>query len=617
MILRIILLIAATLSTRAFSATYYVATTGSDSNSGASGSPFLTISKALRSVAPGDTVSIGAGSFAGAATTVVGQYSLPITIAGAGKGTTKLTSTLTIVGDWYIVTDLTMEVAQVTIQGNDVTLRRVEAWGESRCVQCVGCDRTTIDDCEFHHDNSRYGMLEASGANGLVTNTLFHHSNGNDAMRLNGCRNWTFRGNTFWHIDSPGVLSNTSISSNSIGTGAKVFTVSLSKAYVTNDRLRFTSGSNYIEGRISGISGTDLTISVTNTSGSGTYSSWTVATNDPGNHADSVQAFGRDNTGTVLFNSYGHLFERNLWKDCDGQIGNVSNDENPDVRDWVFRNNVFWNSRLQLNIYAQGFKFYNNTVYNTSGTAGFSGKTDTVPGPTGYTAGNGTPISVYNNIFCRVGNIESAGPYSGAGAFADYNLITDYSDDSAKTGYHEVNGINGGYTPSQIFVDPNNGDFHLVTGSPAIRTGTNPTALGVLDDFDGVTRTQSDIGAFQEAGATPPSTPNAPSGLAASTASSSAILLTWTDNSSEETGFEIERSADGSTGWTSVATLDPNTASFSDSGLSAATTYYYHVRATGSGGNSAFSSTASATTATPSTVNAPSNPRRRGVRGIF
>ncbi|HSZ59475.1 MAG TPA: DUF4082 domain-containing protein, partial [Tepidisphaeraceae bacterium] len=92
--------------------------------------------------------------------------------------------------------------------------------------------------------------------------------------------------------------------------------------------------------------------------------------------------------------------------------------------------------------------------------------------------------------------------------------------------------------------------------------------------------------------------PAAPSGLSAAAASSSQINLSWTDNSNNETGFLIERSTDGVT-FTQIASLAANTTSYSDSGLTAATTYYFRVVATNSAGPSAPSATATATTSQP------------------
>jgi len=98
-------------------------------------------------------------------------------------------------------------------------------------------------------------------------------------------------------------------------------------------------------------------------------------------------------------------------------------------------------------------------------------------------------------------------------------------------------------------------------------------------------------------GAVTPTPPAAPSGLTASAASASQINLAWTDNASNETAFKVERAASASGPWTEIAgTLAANSASYSATGLSASTTYYFRVRAANASGDSAYSATASATT---------------------
>jgi hypothetical protein len=96
--------------------------------------------------------------------------------------------------------------------------------------------------------------------------------------------------------------------------------------------------------------------------------------------------------------------------------------------------------------------------------------------------------------------------------------------------------------------------------------------------------------------------PAGPSNLTANAVSTSQINLAWTDNANNETGFRIERSLNGSS-FTEIATVAANVTTFNNTGLAAATAYSYRVRATNSGGNSAYSNTASATTqATSSTL---------------
>ncbi|HEX7861094.1 MAG TPA: Ig-like domain-containing protein [Verrucomicrobiae bacterium] len=91
----------------------------------------------------------------------------------------------------------------------------------------------------------------------------------------------------------------------------------------------------------------------------------------------------------------------------------------------------------------------------------------------------------------------------------------------------------------------------------------------------------------------PAATPIAPSALVATPVSRSQINLAWSDNSSNEDGFKIERYNNG---WVQIGTVGPNATSFSSTGLSANKTYQHRVRAYNTLGNSAYSNTASART---------------------
>ncbi|MBI5043343.1 MAG: fibronectin type III domain-containing protein [Nitrospirae bacterium] len=76
-------------------------------------------------------------------------------------------------------------------------------------------------------------------------------------------------------------------------------------------------------------------------------------------------------------------------------------------------------------------------------------------------------------------------------------------------------------------------------------------------------------------------------------------LYLWTDNSTE-TGFRIERSGSSGGPYSEIATVGANVTTYSNTGLSSSTTYYYRVRAYNANGNSASSSVASATTSASS-----------------
>lgn len=80
-----------------------------------------------------------------------------------------------------------------------------------------------------------------------------------------------------------------------------------------------------------------------------------------------------------------------------------------------------------------------------------------------------------------------------------------------------------------------------------------------------------------------------PTGLTVTAVSSSSASLSWTDHSQSEAGYKIERRlSDGV--FAEIAQVGQNVTTFSNSGLSADTTYVYRVRAFNSAaGNSAYS----------------------------
>lgn len=89
--------------------------------------------------------------------------------------------------------------------------------------------------------------------------------------------------------------------------------------------------------------------------------------------------------------------------------------------------------------------------------------------------------------------------------------------------------------------------------------------------------------------------PAAPANLVATATSSSQIQLVWNDVSNE-TAFVVERSTNGTTFTKLGDDLPANTTTFTNSGLSEFTRYYYRVYAKNSVGNSVYSNVADATT---------------------
>ena len=93
--------------------------------------------------------------------------------------------------------------------------------------------------------------------------------------------------------------------------------------------------------------------------------------------------------------------------------------------------------------------------------------------------------------------------------------------------------------------------------------------------------------------------PPAPSNLVATATSATQIDLTWVDNTTTESGFTVERAPNvsGAPGtFAVIATLAPNVTTYSNTGLTANTRYWYRVRAFDANDVSAYSNTANATT---------------------
>jgi hypothetical protein len=100
-------------------------------------------------------------------------------------------------------------------------------------------------------------------------------------------------------------------------------------------------------------------------------------------------------------------------------------------------------------------------------------------------------------------------------------------------------------------------------------------------------------GSSEASGTTTVPPPNAPINPAASSAGGSALQITWTDMSNNETEFRIVRSTQGGS-YVLVGTVSANTTSFLDTGLTANQQYTYKVGAFSSAGWN-YSTTASGT----------------------
>lgn len=90
--------------------------------------------------------------------------------------------------------------------------------------------------------------------------------------------------------------------------------------------------------------------------------------------------------------------------------------------------------------------------------------------------------------------------------------------------------------------------------------------------------------------------PVAPASLSAKPMSATSISLKWKDIAGNETGFTLERATKPDGLFSVVTTRSANKTSYTDTGLSPNSTYYYRIKARSAGGNSPYSNIASAKT---------------------
>lgn len=131
------------------------------------------------------------------------------------------------------------------------------------------------------------------------------------------------------------------------------------------------------------------------------------------------------------------------------------------------------------------------------------------------------------------------------------------------------------------------GSYRLVVQSNGISSGATSTNYGF------------NVGQYAVNGTIVTSTStsiNAPTDLTATSVNTSRIDLSWADNADNETGYQVQRSSNGST-WSTIAdALPADSTTYSDVSAAAGSTYYYRVRAFNDSTNSDYSNQATATT---------------------
>ena len=193
-----------------------------------------------------------------------------------------------------------------------------------------------------------------------------------------------------------------------------------------------------------------------------------------------------------------------------------------------------------------------------------------------------------------------------ASAVSSSQINLSWTDNSSnETGFEINRATDSAFTQNVVWIGNLQGTTYNNTGLSASTTYYyRVRAEGATQD----SAYTSSVNATTNSGGT---IPNAPSGLSATAASSTQVNLSWTDNSSNETGFEIKRATDSAFTQNVVWIGNIQGTTYANTGLNASTTYYYMVRAEGAAGKSAYSSSVSVTTSGTSGI--PISPHFAGI----
>jgi hypothetical protein len=222
----------------------------------------------------------------------------------------------------------------------------------------------------------------------------------------------------------------------------------------------------------------------------------------------------------------------------------------------------------------------------------------------GQTAATATSLTVSGNTLSASGVIESMSQmdyYSlttGAGSVTlAANVPTGFNDLAPKVLLYNSNGTTliasasyGANDNATITANLAAGSYLFVVESSGPSSGSTSTNYGFNIGSYTINGTIVSI-----SNTTPPS---APTNLTATAVSTSQVNLTWTDNATNETGYNVERST-GGVNWSTIATgLPAGSTSYTDAAASPGTTYSYLVYAYNSSSTSGNSNQATATTVT-------------------
>lgn len=514
---------------------------GNDANAGTIGSPKKTIAGAHSAAAAGDTIILRAGTHAG-----------DVTIS---KNNITLRSHT---GEWAIVSignGVSDPSECIWITGSGSTLSRLEVVGGSYyCIKYEGTDNHVVEDCKVHDSGRDCFKITPQSDNITIRRCEIYNSGIRDSSNAEGIDN--VNGDNM-HVHDCYIHN---IATNGVYPKGGARNAIIERNLITN----CGTGGVYL--------------------GFSTDSVWM---NQAG---DNNPSYYENIDGTVRNNIIMNITYAGIGF-CSALNAKVYNNTLINVAQ-TGQSAIHFHPRdgdNGQNPPCTGLDIRNNLVYVSSSRPFMTVRT----GTGGYnTLATGGMAMNYNRYHRASGSVTFNNDQTGQSGITLANWRTLMGTDANST---------EGATGANLTTG------HLNAGSACI--GSAVTIAGFSDDFDGNTRSGAwDIGADQTGGtalAVPPpagtigtgggsgggggpTVPNAPGSLTATAQAGLACALSWADNSSDETGFRLER-REGAGSWITVTTLAAGTTSFGDTGLTDGASYTYRVCAFNTTGDSGWS----------------------------
>jgi len=233
-----------------FAATYYVATTGLDTNPGTQAQPWLTLQKAVDTIAAGDTIVVMPGTYVGCRARSSGTSGAPKTLMAQTVGTVLVNAPGPV----------NRRTSDIEFQNNDgisavdywvidgFEVANAPKWG----IDAINANHLTVRNCTAHNNGTAAactGIFSAYGDYVLVENNTSYSNAEHGIYVNNSADNGVVRGNHIYSNVSLGVHMNGDASQRALADSDGIMSNWVVEKNVSNN-----NGSNGFDG--DGVNGT-------------------------------------------------------------------------------------------------------------------------------------------------------------------------------------------------------------------------------------------------------------------------------------------------------------------------------------------------------------------------